>query len=174
SAPAKVSKTEKVSKSAKSLPASKAVKTAPTVVKAKADAPAKIGVSAPKKTVEVISAPAPRKRAPSGATQGQILAELAKGQALSIDALCQRLNKQTANMYKMVASLHAQGQIQKSKSAGRGYVYSLTGSSAPVHVAAKAVSKAKAASASESELLDNLIDKLAGAAKVFLRSLIRP
>lgn len=170
-------KEAKTSKSAKSVSASKTVKAAPPAKNAKVETSAKKAVA---KKVEQISAPvvpAPRKRAASGATQGQILAELAKGQALSIEALCQRLNKQTANMYKMVGSLYAQGQIQKHKNSGRGFVYSLTGSSAPAPVVASAKpvsSKAKAAStASEAELLDNLIDKLAGAAKGFLRSLIR-
>lgn len=172
----KAAKPAKAAKTPKPAPASKAVKATPAAVNPKAEAPAKKTAAAKKSApvAPVATTPAPRKRAPSGATQGQILAELAKGQALSIDVLCQRLNKQTANMYKMVGSLHAQGQIQKHKSAGRGFVYSLTGAAAPAPVSSpKPASKAKAAStASEAELLDNLIDKLAGAAKGFLRRLI--
>ncbi len=150
--------------------------TATPALQTEASKPAKKAAYVSKKAAQASApaVPAPRKRAPSGATQGQILAELAKGEALSIEALCQRLDKQPANMYKMVGSLHDQGQIQKHKSGGRGYVYSLTGSAAPVPVAsAKPASKGKATVASEAELLDNLIDKLAGAAKGFLRSLIR-
>ncbi|MBT9546326.1 MAG: hypothetical protein IV090_13140 [Candidatus Sericytochromatia bacterium] len=171
----RASKAEKTPKAAKSAPVSKGGKAAPSA-KIEAPAPTKKAAYVSKKAAQASApaVPAPRKRAPSGATQGQILAELAKGEALSIDALCQRLDKQTANMYKMVGSLHAQGQIQKHKSGGRGYVYSLTGSAAPVPVvSAKPASKGKAATASEAELLDHLIDKLAGAAKGFLRSLIR-
>lgn len=127
----------------------------------------------PKKSHSPTVVAVSRKRAPSGATQSQILAELAKGEALSIEALCLRLNKQTANMYKMVGSLHAQGQIQKQKGPGRGFVYSLSGS-VPVlsSLKAKPAASSKSGSASEAELLDHLIDKLAGAAKVFLRRLI--
>jgi predicted transcriptional regulator len=135
-------------------------------------------VLAPKSPPTVETAPTPRRRARSGATQNQILTELEKGQALSIEELCQRLTKQPANMYKMVGTLLTQGQIQKQKSAGRAYVYSLSSTMPAPQTAA--INKVNAKNSHQNngtsvdaQVLDQFIDKLAGAAKQFLHNLLK-